>query len=79
MRIVKFTPEKLKGLKAALKKEQDANKDRHATFMFDGAEYVVGYAAYLVEYLEAKKCDESRSMGHSTGKGASSWLDLPRS
>jgi hypothetical protein len=52
MQMVKFTPEKVQKLKAALKKAQEAGKGRHDVFTFDGVEYVVGYAAYLVEHLE---------------------------
>ncbi len=49
-----FTPEKLAGLKDALKKAQSEGKSRHGVFIFDGQEYVVGYATYLIEYLESR-------------------------
>lgn len=37
------------------KKEYEKHaKDVQGSFMFDGNEYVVGYAKYLIEYLESK-------------------------
>jgi len=30
------------------------NKDRTDTFYFDGHEFVIGYAKYLIEYLEGE-------------------------
>jgi hypothetical protein len=47
--VVTFTPEKLADFKAELAKHQD----RNATFKFQGDEYLVSYARYLVEYLES--------------------------
>ena len=54
MKIVRLTATKLKQLKAALQRAQAAGKDRYDTFELDGSEYVVGYADYLVEYLETR-------------------------
>lgn len=51
-KMVAYTPGKLKRLKAALKKAKESGKGRRGTFEFDGNEYVVGYAEYLIEYLE---------------------------
>lgn len=49
MEHIKATPEFLKGLKKAYK----AAEANHAeTFTFEGNEYVVGYAKYLIEFLE---------------------------
>lgn len=51
METVQFDLKKLKLLKAAY-----ANAvNRHLeTFAFDGNAYVVGYAKYLIEYLEGR-------------------------
>ena len=53
MKIVRFTPEKLEQLKAALEKAQTEGKGRQDAFTFDGVEYTVGYAGYLIDHLEA--------------------------
>ncbi len=48
---VTFTPEKLK----KFKKVYDQHKsDKEATFEFEGKEYLVGYAKYLIEYLDGE-------------------------
>lgn len=50
-----FTPEKLRRFKKAYEQAvEDHDGDRHAVFMFDGNEYVLGYAKYLIEYLEVQ-------------------------
>ena len=54
MKLVQFTAKKLQRLKTALQQAQATGKGRHATFEFDGTEYVVGYADFLVEYLTTK-------------------------
>lgn len=46
-----FTPEKLELLKKAY---QQAVDQKQQEFIFDGNEYVVGYAKYLIEYLTDK-------------------------
>jgi hypothetical protein len=51
---VEFTLPKLRRLRKALKRAKAEGKGRQDTFMFDGNEYVVGYAEYLVEYLNMK-------------------------
>jgi len=50
MDTIKFTPEKVISLKKEYKKAVDSNQE---TFMFDGKELVVGYAKYLIEYLDS--------------------------
>jgi stalled ribosome rescue protein Dom34 len=50
-REVMFDRAKLARLKAAHKA---AEKAGIAAFVFDGDEYVVGYAKYMIEYLETK-------------------------
>jgi hypothetical protein len=45
---VTFTPEKLK----AFKKELAKHPDKDAVFIFEGKQWVVAYARYLVEYLD---------------------------
>jgi len=42
---------KLERFKQAYKKAVDARSD---TFTFDGHDFVVGYAKYLIEYLEGR-------------------------
>ena len=49
---ITYTPDKLKRLKAAYELHKDAGKD--AVFEFDGEQYVVNYAKYLIEYLETR-------------------------
>jgi len=49
--MVTFDRNKLKQLKAAYTKAVQMNLD---TFTFDHKVYVVGYAKYLIEYLEGK-------------------------
>ncbi len=48
---VNFTPEKLRRLKVAREEAVQAKKD---SFVLDGDEYDVGYAKYLIEFLEEK-------------------------
>jgi hypothetical protein len=46
---VTFDRAKLERLKTAY---QNALKDKAETFWFEGKEYLVSYARYLIEYLE---------------------------
>lgn len=54
--VVSFTKDKLD----RFKKVYNENKERgmRATFEFEGRGYVVGYAKYLIEYLEERFKDE---------------------
>jgi len=51
MTIVNFNREKLGQFK---KIYLAAVEDKKETFIFDGEEYLTGYAKYVVEYLEMK-------------------------
>jgi hypothetical protein len=51
MNMITFTPEKLQLFKAAYQLAVDAHVD---TFRFDDKEFVVGYAKYLIEYLDGE-------------------------
>jgi hypothetical protein len=46
---IKFTSNKLKQLKIVYEKAIENKKE---TFIFEKNEYLVGYAKYLIEYLE---------------------------
>jgi hypothetical protein len=46
---IQWTRPKLERLKEEYEKHKG---DREATFTFDGHVFVVGYAKYLIEYLE---------------------------
>lgn len=46
-----FTREKLTRFSRAYRK---ATADKAKTFEFDGCKFVVGYAKYLIEYLEGR-------------------------
>ncbi len=46
-----FTKDMLKKFKAAYQKAIEEKKD---TFLFDGDEFLVSYAKYVIEYLESK-------------------------
>jgi hypothetical protein len=48
---VEFDRPKLDRLRAAIKAAEAAGVD---TFAFDGHDYLVSYARYLVEYLESR-------------------------
>lgn len=48
-KMVEFTPSKLRKFKTAYNKAVQSNQE---TFKWQGDEYVVGYAKYLIEYLE---------------------------
>lgn len=53
--VVTWTPPKFKAFKKAYEKHKAESKDPFKeSFMFDGLEYVGGYAKYLIEYLEPK-------------------------
>lgn len=45
---------KLQALKSAYNRAIEAGKSRDDAFGFDGQLFVVGYAKYLIEYLETK-------------------------
>jgi hypothetical protein len=47
---INWTPEKL----VAFRKAYQLHKDPQATFVFEDKEFVVGYAKYLIEYLEGQ-------------------------
>jgi hypothetical protein len=44
----------LNRLHAKIEQELEDGKSRQDTFVFDGHVLVLGYAAYLVEYLDGK-------------------------
>lgn len=48
MTTINWTRPKLEQFRA----EYSKHPDRDATFMFEGHEFLVGYAKYLIEYLE---------------------------
>jgi hypothetical protein len=50
-KMVNYTPEMLRRLKGAY---NTAVKAKAETFVFDGNEYLVSYAKYLIEFLETK-------------------------
>ena len=50
-KMINFTPEMAKRLKRAYQ-EACKTKTKDDTFWFDGNEFVLGYAKYLIEYLE---------------------------
>lgn len=54
--IINWTPDTLARFKRAYAK---ALKDDVPTFTFEGNEFVVGYAKYLIEYLEGKFNDRA--------------------
>lgn len=49
--IVSFDVEQTLGLKAAYKAALEEGKGQMDSFTYDGKEYVVGFAKYMVEYL----------------------------
>ena len=50
-REIEFTPEKLAKLKKAY---EQARKDKKVVFTFEGYEYAIEYAKWLINYLEQK-------------------------
>lgn len=50
-KMITFTPEMAKRLKQAYIKACET-KTKDDTFIFDGNEFLLGYAKYLIEYLE---------------------------
>lgn len=52
--IINWTVPMLRRFKEEYAKQQAGGKDKHATFKFDGHEFVMGYAKYLIEYLELR-------------------------
>lgn len=50
-KMITWTPAMAKRLKTAYA-EACKTKTKDETFMFDGHEFVLGYAKYLIEYLE---------------------------
>ena len=54
MKTINFTKEKLNKFKREHSKAREKGKE---VFIFDGNEYLLNYATYLIEYLEDKfKC-----------------------
>lgn len=53
-KMIQFTPDVARRLKAAYV-EACKTKQGCDTFLFDGHEFVLGYAKYLIEFLEMKK------------------------
>ena len=49
---INFTPESFKRLKKTY--EEHKGKGRDYVFAFEGHELIIGYAKYLIEYLEPK-------------------------
>ena len=52
MKEVVFTEKTLKEFEIAYEK---ALKAQHNTFVFEGNEYLPGYAKYMIEYLKTKQ------------------------
>lgn len=52
--MVNFTPDKLRRLKIEYRKALEGGLGRDEFFEFEGHTYVVGYAKYLIEYLEMR-------------------------
>jgi hypothetical protein len=50
---VEWTRPKLVRFKAEYERQQELGKGFNDTFGFDGNEFVMGYAKYLIEFLEA--------------------------
>lgn len=50
---INWTPEMLRKFKIAYKQAL-AKVGRNGTFMFDGNEFVVAYAGYLIQYLDSQ-------------------------
>jgi hypothetical protein len=48
---IAWNPEKLRRLKREYNKHKD---DKDKIFKFDGYDFLVGYAKYLIEYLEGR-------------------------
>lgn len=69
--MIDFTPEKLARFKKAYKKAEKLKRYKQAysapedssdeVFTFDGNEFVLGYAKYLIEYLESQFGKEGSS------------------
>ena len=53
--MIEFTPEKLKRFKKAYNKAVEDNND---VFTFSNHEFVVGYAKYMIEYLDSQYAQE---------------------
>jgi hypothetical protein len=51
MKTVSFDEDKLSNFKRAYNNAKKEGKD---IFIFDGNEFVLGYAKYMIEYLEGK-------------------------
>lgn len=60
---VVYTVEKLRLLKLAVKRALKDGLTRDDVFIFDGDEYVVAYAEYLIGYLE-QVFEEGREGGN---------------
>ncbi len=48
---ITFTPAKMRQLKALYEQACD---EKQETFLFEGHEMLIGYAKYLIEYLESR-------------------------
>ena len=57
---IEFTPEKAKRLKKAYEAAVKENKN---SFIFEGNEFVTGYAKYVLEYLAMRKILKSMKTG----------------
>lgn len=49
---ISWTPEMLRRFKERYEAELEAGKDSKDTFIFDGNVFILGYAKYLIQYLE---------------------------
>lgn len=63
MTTVQFTPEKLEQLKNAYRTAINKKAD---SFTFEGNEYLVSYAKYLIEYLDAELKTEPPNKARKT-------------
>lgn len=52
--MINFTVDKLKRFKRAYNRALANGTDWNEAFTFEGKEWVVGYAKYVIEYLEEK-------------------------
>lgn len=52
--MIEWTKDKRERLRKACKAERAKGMNRHGIFQFDGHDFVLGYAEYLVEYLDMR-------------------------
>ena len=68
---IEWTAAKRKGLKraldAAIKRAGDSSAANHAVFEYDGEHYIVGYAKYLLGYLDTALPPARRTYARSRG------------